>query len=147
MLDSRGALADTPPPKRFLVALAGSSLGAYGDPIHNLFVPDRVGADYDLKTALVPLGGFNSVKNEISVVSGLRIPWARENGGTVPPGGRTDGFHAGVPSPLVSGVRSIDGYPSDAANSVFGETSDQIAGRILGPGTPFPVLPICVQAD
>src|ERR1700687_488539 len=44
--DSGTALAGaTSMPKRFLVALAGTSLGAYGDPVRNMLVPDRVGPD------------------------------------------------------------------------------------------------------
>ena len=39
---------------------------------HN-YVPNTVGPDYDLKSALAPL---ELVKGEVSVVSGLRIPTA-----------------------------------------------------------------------
>src|SRR5438128_1516533 len=69
------------PPKRYLVMFGGHSLGAEGDTVRNLFAPDTVGRDYDLKAALAPIGDYAGLKNEISVVSGLKIPWAALNGG------------------------------------------------------------------
>ena len=53
-------------------------------------MPNTVGRNYDLKSALAPLG---ALKSEVSVVSGLKIPWAAENAGVIPAGGRRDGFH------------------------------------------------------
>src|SRR5688572_24490586 len=60
--------------KRYLVCFGGQSLGADGDALHNDYVPNTVGTNYDLKSALAPLGGYSSIKDEITVVSGLRIP-------------------------------------------------------------------------
>src|SRR4051812_39902940 len=83
MLDSSKTLAQTAPPNRYVLCFDGQSLGADNDPLHNDYVPNTLGFGYDLKTALAPLAGFNSVQNEISVVSGLKIPTAFDNGGTV----------------------------------------------------------------
>src|SRR5678815_6093016 len=45
----------TPIPKRYVVCFGGQSLGGDGDPLHNDYVPNTVGANYDLKSALAPL--------------------------------------------------------------------------------------------
>lgn len=134
------AQSTRPAPQRYVVCFGGTSLGCYNDPVHNLYVPDTVGADYDLKAALAPLANYGNVKNEISVVSGLRIPWAQENGGVVPRGGRIDAFHSGMMSPLLSGVRQTQ--PSVVA----GESSDQLVARTLGSATTFPSLVFRAQA-
>ena len=80
MLDTNGvALAGgSGMPKHFLVCFGGTSLGAYDDPVRNLYVPNSTGAGYDLKAALAPLADNGNIKEEITVVSGLRIPWAAE---------------------------------------------------------------------
>src|SRR5262245_12696446 len=69
MLDGRGiSLAADPPtvPKRYLVCFGGQSLGSDCDTVHNLYVPDTVGPNYDLKEALKPLA---PVQSEVTVVS------------------------------------------------------------------------------
>lgn len=124
-------------PKRFIVCFGGQSLGGDNDPVHNYYVPDRVGPDYDLKLALAPLANHGNVKNEITVVSGLRIPSA--NGGSVPAGGRSDDFHIASLSPLLSGVRS-------GPMKVNGPTSDQIVADAIGADTTFKSLVFRVQA-
>ena len=46
MLDGKGSLAQaTPIPKRYLVCFGGQSLGGDGDPLHNDYVPNTVGAE------------------------------------------------------------------------------------------------------
>ena len=124
-------------PKRFIVCFGGQSLGADNDPVHNLYAPDTVGADYDLKVALAPFANHGTIKNEITVVSGLKIPTA--NGNPVPAGGRSDDFHISSLSPLLSGVRS-------GALKVNGPTSDQIVANAIGGGTTFRSLVYRVQA-
>ncbi|MBX5483768.1 MAG: DUF1552 domain-containing protein [Myxococcaceae bacterium] len=140
MADNR-AFAQSAPPKRYIVCFGGQSLGADGDPVHSEYVPDIVGPDYDLKTALKPLAGFDSVKNEITVVSGLRIPTEYDNGGTIPPGGRPNDFHVSTASPLLSGVRA-----SSSSATCNGETSDQIVANAIAGDTPFKSLVYRVQA-
>ena len=131
------AAAGTAFPKRFIVCFGGQSLGADNDPVHNYYVPDTVGPDYDLKLALAPLANHGNVKNEITVVSGLKIPTA--NGGSVPAGGRSDQFHIESLSPLLSGVRS-------GPKKVNGPTSDQIVADAIGGPTTFKSLVYRVQA-
>ena len=125
---------------RYLVMFCGQSLGADFDPLHNDFVPDKLGRDYDLKTALAPLSGFGDVRQEVSVVSGLRIRTASDNGGTVPSGGRPDDFRVTSASPLLSGVRS------SGSGQCYGATSDQIMAGVLGGNPAFKSLVYRVQA-
>lgn len=139
MLDGKAFAQAAPnPPKRYLVFFDGQSLGADNDTRHNDFVPNTVGRNYDLKSALAPLG---ALKDEVSVISGLKIPWAAENGGTVPAGGRRDGFHVSTVSPLLAGVRS------PANTSSAGPTSDQLVANAIAGSTAFPSLTYRVQAD
>lgn len=144
MLNSHGeALADgTPLPKRFLVCFDGQSLGGDGDPIHNFYVPDTVGANYDLKQALVPLGDYGNIKNEISVVSGLKIPWAGENSGMIPAGGRSDDFHIQSLCPLFTGMRN----KAASDSTLMGPTSDQVVAEAIAGDTKFRTLNYQVQA-
>jgi hypothetical protein len=124
-----------PVPRRYLVCFGGTALGADGDPLHNDYVPNTVGRNYDLKSALAPL---LPVKDEVSVVSGLHIPTA--NGGAVPAGGRRDDFHVSSLSPLLSGVRS----PASTASA--GPTSDQLVANAIAGNTRFKTLQFRVQA-
>lgn len=122
-------------PRRYVVVFDGQSLGCDNDPVHDYYVPDTIGPDYDLKTALAPLA---DVKNEVTVVSGLKIPTA--NGGPVPAGGRSDDFHINSLSPLFSGVRS-------GPKTVNGPTSDQIVANAIAGDTIFKSLVYRVQAS
>ncbi len=140
MLDGPKAFAQSvpAPPKRYVVFFNGQSLGADDDPLHNDLVPNTVGANYDLKSALAPLGALSS---EVSVISGLKIPTAYDNGGSVPAGGRIDDFHVNSLSPLLAGVRSPSGTRAD------GPTSDQLMVPVLAGSTPFQSVQYRVQAD
>jgi hypothetical protein len=124
----------TPIPKRYVVCFGGQSLGGDGDPLHNDYVPNTVGANYDLKSALAPLA---PVQADVSVVSGISIPTA--NGGAVPSAGRRDDFHVSSLSPLLSGVRS----PANTASA--GATSDQLVAEAIAGNTPFKSLVYRVQ--
>jgi len=126
-------------PKRFMVVFGGHSLGADGDTLHNLYVPDKVGADYDLKTALLPLA---TVKNDVSVVSGLKIPWAAENGGAIPSGGRSDDFHIQSLCPLFTGMRNV----AAKTRRLNGPTADQVVADAIATGVKFKTLNYQVQA-
>jgi hypothetical protein len=136
MFDRHGAaLAQGMPiPKRYLVCFGGQSLGGDGDPLHNDYVPNTVGPNYDLKSALAPLA---TVQSEVSVVSGLSIPTA--NGGAVPAAGRRDDFHVSSLSPLLSGVRSPDN------TAAAGPTSDQLVAAAIAGTTRFKSLAYRVQ--
>jgi hypothetical protein len=132
----RSYAQSTPIPKRYIVCFGGQSLGGDGDPLHNDYVPNTIGANYDLKSALAPLA---PVQADVSVVSGLAIPTA--NGGAVPSAGRRDDFHVSSLSPLLSGVRS----PSDTSSG--GVTSDQLVAAAIAGTTPFKSLVYRVQAE
>ncbi len=136
MVDADPALAQTPP-KRYVVCFGGQSMGADNDPLHDDYVPTKVGAGYDLKTALAPLA---AVQSEVSVISGLRIPTAADNGGTVPAGGRRDDFHVSSLSPLLSGVRA------GTSTASMGPTSDQLVANAISGPVPFKSLVYRVQA-
>jgi hypothetical protein len=138
MLDRRGIshAQSATIPKRYVVCFGGQSLGGDGDPLHNDYVPNRLGQNYDLKSALAPLA---SVQSEVSVVSGLSIPTA--NGGAVPSGGRRDDFHVSSLSPLLSGVRS----PTNTASA--GPTSDQIVADAIAGTTAFKTLAYRIQTE
>lgn len=140
MLDGHPARAQTAAPKRYLVVFDGQSLGGDGDPLDSDLVPDTVGPGYDLKTALAPLGAAG-VQSWVSVVSGLRIPTAFDNGGAVPAAGRPNDFHVSSASPLLSGVRS-----GSSSATVAGATSDQLVAAQLAGSTTFKSLVYRVQA-
>jgi len=123
MLDGRDAWAQAVPPKRYIVFFDGQSIGADGDNQPNQVVPNTIGADYDLKEALAPLG---ALKSEVSIVSGLKIPWAAESGGMIVAGGRPDAHHVQSLSPMLAGVRS---NPNRTRSE--GATSDQIVADFL----------------
>jgi hypothetical protein len=118
-------------PRRYLVAFAGCSLGGDGDRRPNEVIPTRVGADYDLKTGLAPLGTAG-VQRHVTVVSGLRVPIGGPAG--------FQGFHAGVVSALLTGVAN------GTKSSVMGTSSDQIVADALGARTKLKSLAYRVQA-
>ncbi len=141
MLDNNGtALAGgNGLPGRFLVSFDGGALGADNDPEHNRYAPDAQGRDYDLKTALAPLGDYGGIQSEVSVVSGLRIPY----GNPIPAGGWASDFHIQALGPLISGMRNsaADDY------GVNGPTADQIVADAIGGETTFRSLTYQVQAS
>jgi hypothetical protein len=134
--------AHAAPPKRYLVCFAGTSLGQGRT---NQLVPTGVGPNYDIKRALAPLGATNTmnrfgafnVRDEVSVVSGMKIPWAA----SPPPGGRVNNWHSSSVSPLLSGVRATSASPA-----CRGVTSDQLVAAAISQGTRFKSLEYRVQA-
>jgi hypothetical protein len=140
MVEGQALAQTTAIPKRFVVVFDGQSLGAGGDPLHNDFVPNTIGRNYDLKSALAPLGTLG-VRDQVSVVSGLRIPTASENGGTVPAAGRPNDFHVSSLSPLLSGVRS------GSSTASMGVTSDQLLVPLLAGNTKLSSFVCRAQAE
>lgn len=128
-------------PRRFLVAFNGQSLGGDGDTVHNDYVPDIVGPDYDLKIATMPLGGYDNIKSDVSIVSGLRVPY--NTGSGIPAGGWDVQFHTSALGPLLTGVRNKgpDDFPGGN-----GPTADQIVADAIGSDTFFKSLAYQVQA-
>ncbi len=143
MLNSHGtALAGGDPlPCRFLVAFNGQSLGGDNDTVHNLYVPDNVGPGYDLKTATMPLAGYGGIQSDVSIVSGLRIPY--NTGMGIPAAGWDVGFHTSALGPLLTGVRNKGPNDFPGGN---GPTADQIVADAIGQSTAFKSLTYQVQA-
>jgi hypothetical protein len=140
MLDRGPARAQMEPPRRYLVTFGGLSVG---NP--ELIVPNTVGRDYDVKRALGPLSMFDGIKNEVSVVSGLRLP---QNG----PGGWTGRWHSSSVGPLVCGVSatggSAPGNPRGHGTPVAeGVTSDQIVADAIAGSTRFRSLELRAQPE
>lgn len=138
-------------PKRYAFFYAAHAIGGHlyapsvdGKPDHgvpNILVPAATGANYALTPGLMPLGSSQfDVKGDVSVVSGLKIPWAVN--GIVPAGGRCIEFHYG-PSvvPQLTGVRHLARYDNPTAPS-----SDQIVADANAQGTRLRSLSYLVQA-
>lgn len=140
MTPSRRAEA-APECLRYLVCFGGYSLGADDDPAPSAFVPTRVGSGYTPGAALAPLG---SLADEVTVVSGLRIPMAIDESDPVPAAGRIggDSFHF-HPNPLFTGNRQVGGA-FDA--TVTGASSDRIVANTIGADSVFDTLTYRVQA-
>lgn len=139
MLRGNEAFAQSVTPRRYIVCFGGQSMGADNDPVPNVFVPNAVGPNYDLKIGTQPLA---SVKNDVSIVSGLRIPRPYDVGGTaIPAGGARDDFHVSTLSPLLSGVRADGNTYSRAI------TSDQLLAAQIAGNTTFKSLVYRVQAE
>jgi hypothetical protein len=127
-------------PQRYGVFFMGQAIGGDGDPTDNFYVPDNLGANYDLKEVLTPLAA-NNTQQYITVVSGLEIPYApNSNPSNAPPGGRVADFHISSLSPLHSGMRSDDGH------DIRGVTSDHLVSDVIGTDTIFKNLVYTIQA-
>jgi hypothetical protein len=121
-------------PNRYMVWFSGNSTGMTRDVV----VPATTGPSYELTGGLARFAEHD-IKSEISVVSGLLIPW--ETGGVIPAGGRPRDFHDRQLSALLSGVRGDGGY------SIRGPTSDQLAADVLAGDSAFRSLELRVQAS
>lgn len=147
MMPSGSARAGGSAATRYLIGFCGASTGRRDgnyttdeQPTADLVVPDALGAKYDVKRAVTPLADFGIVE-DVSIVSGLHIPW--DEGGGVPEAGRRVQFHESALSPILSGMR---GGADNGDNDCKGPTSDQIVGDAIGQDSAHRVLPVCVQA-
>jgi hypothetical protein len=86
----------------------------------HFIAPPESGAGYTITTPLRPIA---HLQEDFSLVSGMRIPYDVNSAeaSAVPPGGAYREFHGGGSSPLLSGMRSLEG--GFTAN---GPTSDQL---------------------
>lgn len=121
-------------PKRYVFIYAGMSSGRDGS--GEQIVPATVGPGYELPRSLMPLGTAASlpyggsgydVQNDVSVVTGLTIPWGGF-GETPPPGGKSPEFHYNSVGPIVSGMRGN----STRTGYARGPSSDQLVAPFLG---------------
>jgi hypothetical protein len=121
-------------PRRYVVGFAGMSLGRDNAGKLTDIIPDATGTAFDFKPPMEPL---RPLKDDVLVVSGLRIPIDG-------PGGRLGGFHKSSISPLLSGT-----LPVDIGPNCNGITSDQIVANApsFKGQTKFPYLSYRVQAD
>ncbi|MGZ3455144.1 MAG: DUF1552 domain-containing protein [Polyangiales bacterium] len=120
-----------PRPNRFVMSYAASSIGRdnYGsDMTENMVVPATTGTGYALTRGLKALGELD-IQGDVSIVSGLAVPWREQTDtGPVPPGGRNWEFHFNTIGPQLSGMRG----PATRDGKPQGETADMIAARALG---------------
>jgi hypothetical protein len=124
---------------RFVLAYGGVSTGAYQ--ARDQLVPDMVGPGYDVKRALKPLADMN-IRDDVSVVTGLVIPWSVRDTEAVPPGGRSRFFHFNTVGPLIAGTST----PKERAGAPRGPTADQIVADRIAGTTQHRVLLYRVQA-
>src|SRR5262245_43213933 len=102
-------------PKRFMASWGGVSHGGCNQPIeNNMVIPKKLGAGYELTRGLMPLGDATyaggvsgNVRNDVGIVSGLKIPVASGNG-PAGPGGMIEaaGFHFCAMRPQLTGERN-----------------------------------------
>jgi hypothetical protein len=130
----RHAHAQAVAPKRFVICFAGMSLGRDNTGKLTDIVPDGSGANFTLRAPMQPL---MALKDDITIVSGLRIPIDGA-------GGRLAGFHKSSISALLAGTRPVDIGPN-----CNGPTSDQIVANdpAFKGKTKFASLSYRVQAD
>jgi hypothetical protein len=156
MLNTHGtafAQSAAPLPKRYGLVFCGQSLGGDGlpetqskvngttinEPGH-FIAPATTGAGYALTTPLLPLA---ALQGDVTVISGMRIPYAAPgSGGAVPAAGCYNGFHGGVVSPLVSGMRS-----TSSSYTAHGKTSDQYIADLFAGQTSQRALTFRAQPD
>ncbi len=122
-------------PRRFMVGFHGQAMGGDGDPERDRYRPDTLGPNYDLKQATMPLAGYGNVKDSISIISNLRIPY--NNSG---PGSWNTEFHLGAMPPLLCGVSN-----PDDSSACRGITADQAVANAVGTATPISSLQYQVQ--
>jgi hypothetical protein len=124
------------PPKRFVISWGGISLAGYG--AGGMVVPSAPGPGYEITRGLLPLMELG-VADAVTIVSGLLLPW--EEGGVMPPAGRTPEFHYNTLGPQVAGTPTGPGR--DGAPKA--PTADQLVANRIAEDTLFPVLAYRVQ--
>lgn len=139
MLPGRGqvhAQALTPP-RRYAIVFAGQGIGGDGwardktmvggqrlTETGHFIVPAEPGTSYTLTT---PLKSLAALREDFSIVSGLRIPFSKTSteASEVPSGGAFRDFHGGGAGPLLCGTRSQSA--SFVCRSI---TSDQVVAKL-----------------
>lgn len=135
MTSSRVARAQSGP-SRYVFAFGGSSLGMDGQ---QQVVPAASGPlAGNVTRGLAPLESLG-VLDEVSLVSGLLLPW--DSGSGIPAGGRAVNFHASSPAPLVTGVA---GGPT-GDERLYGASTDQVVADVIATGVTHRALTYRVQ--
>ncbi|MDD9946031.1 MAG: DUF1552 domain-containing protein [Myxococcales bacterium] len=132
-------------PRRYCLTFGGFSLNVDGSPGAQALVPDRAGAGYDVKRMLDPIDDYPSssgasLRDEITVVSGLSIPHAQRLG---EPGARApgDSFHFHT-NPMLCGLPQ----QGELDATVTGPSSDQLVADAIGGDSLFSSLTYRAQA-
>jgi hypothetical protein len=126
--------------RRFVISYGGISTGTgRGDEL----VPLTIGRGYDVRRALKPLADPDlAIRDDVSVVTGLVLPWSATDAEPIPPGGRSRFFHFNTTGPLVAGTSTA----TARAGRPRGPTADQIVAAAIAGGTPHKVLAYRMQA-
>lgn len=117
-------------PTRALAASGGSpryvAMFAGVEQLH--CIPSSAGAGYSMPAGLASL---ESVRDHISIVSGLGLEGTGPSGVT-PPGGKANPHHGNIMKPLLTGIRSTsdEKFPVTA-------TADQLIADVVGADTHF----------
>src|SRR5262245_22312921 len=148
--EGRARAAKAPP--KYVVMYAGVSLTRDNSPTPNLWWPKTPGENYEIPRDLNPLGrnSFNNghvtfggydVPRDVSIVTGLKIPYVLDKGQALPRAGKGPDFHGYTMNPLLCGMTAS--YP-DAHST---PSSDQIVASSPGVtyGTKFASLQYGVQ--
>jgi hypothetical protein len=123
-------------PNRFSLSWVGAATG--NDSLNCFIEPSTTGLNYAVPKSLQSLVDLG-VKDKVSVVTGLTIPW--DTGSGIPPGGRSVYYHYNTLGPSVAGTKTAtarDGTPK-------GQTADQIVADAIAGNTPQRVLAYRVQ--
>ena len=122
-------------PVRYVFVYGGISTGCRkpGGGHADMIVPTKTGPGYDVTHGLQPLV-TRGIKDEVSIVSGLVLPW--QSG----PAKRSPAFHYNTVTPQIAGnsVTSRGQLPSSP-------TSDQLVADEIGMGTTHRYLGLRVQ--
>ena len=126
-------------PMRYVVAFAGTSLGTSRGPIGDRFIPTDFGDAYTLTDALMPLQS-RGVRDQMSIVSNLKLPADFDDPNMTGKGVRTNLFHGGVNGPLLTATRSVN------RSHVRGISSDQVVANAWQSQTIYDSIVARVQA-
>jgi hypothetical protein len=129
--------------KRFVMSYGGASIGARG--IGDVVTPTKVGPDYDVKPGLKSLTDLK-IREDVSVVSGLVIPWTRTDDEAIPPGGKNRSFHYNTLGPQMAGTATAQKSGPGSGNP-RGPTVDQVVADRIGDNTTHKSLIYRVQAS
>ncbi len=136
-----GGKAEAATATRFVLSYGGLSL-TRGSLNADELVPTVVGRNYDVRRALQPVADLG-LRDDVSVVSGLLLPWSRSDTEPVPPGGRSRFFHFNTVGPQTSGATGTSGRGGGRPR---GPSADQLVAGVIAGNTPQKVLAYRVQA-